>query len=215
MKIGLSDQLIAAPLTKTLELNSELNPIIQSPGKNILGLLEGSLEAAFITPLDFAKHGVSLSLHPSLALVSHGATQVAQLLFQQDLQTIDSIAVYKDDSQYRMLAAVLLNEVYDLECEFEEVEESVSVEELLSKYSACFLEQEDALAQIGSSASQIDIGEEWSDKTEAAFVHLVLAVRDDAENSEKLLNLSLAPLRDPYRIQTMAAEACEGMPETK
>ena len=107
MKIGLSDQLIAAPLTKTLELNSELNPIIQSPGKNILGLLEGSLEAAFITPLDFAKHGVSLSLHPSLALVSHGATQDAQLLFQQDLQTIDSIAVYKDDSQYRMLAAVM------------------------------------------------------------------------------------------------------------
>ena len=46
-------------------------------------------------------------------------------------------------------------------------------------------------------------------------MHLVLAVRDDAENSEKLLNLSLAPLRDPYRIQTMAAEACEGMPETK
>jgi|GEM_PF-4046728 len=212
MKIGLSDQLIAAPLTKTLETQAELKAVIQSPGKNILGLLEGSLEAAFITPLDFARHGVSLSLHPTLALVSHGATQIAQLLFKKDMQTIDSIAVYKEDSQYRMLAALLLNEIYDLECEFEEVEESKTVETLLEEYSACFLEQETALSQIGSAVSQIDIGEEWTDKTEAAFVHLVLAVRDDAENSDKLLNLDLKPLRDPNKIQAMVAQACEGMP---
>lgn len=213
MKIGLSDQLFAAPLTKTLKANSDLNSIVQSPEKNVLGLLEGSLEAAFITPLDFARHGVSLSLHPELALVSHGATQIAQLLFRQDLQTIDSIAVYKEDSQYRMLAALLMNEVYDLECDFFEVDKAIEVETLLSEYSACFLEQEDALAQIGSTASQIDIGEEWSDKTEAAFVHLVLAVRDDAENSEKLLNMNLAALKDPDRIRSMASEALEGMPE--
>lgn len=213
MKIGLSDQFFAAPLTKTLKADPDLDSIVQSPEKNVLGLLEGSLEAAFITPLDFARHGVSLSLHPELALVSHGATQIAQLLFREDLQTIDSIAVYKEDSQYRMLAALLMNEVYDLECEFVEVDKELAVENLLSQYSACFLEQEDALAQIGSTASQIDIGGEWSDKTEAAYMHLVLAVRDDAENPEKLLNLNLAALRDYDRIQSMAAEASEGMPE--
>jgi len=204
MKIGLSDQLIAAPLTKAFEAMQGFSFTVQSPRQNSLDLAEGKLDAAFITPLDFARSSSNLSLHPRIALISHGATMTAQLMFRENMQTIETIAVFDDDSPYRMLAAILLNEVYDIECEFVEVDSPSKISDLLKSHSACFVEGDRALALSATDLAQMDIGEEWSDKTEAAFIHLVLAVRDDSAEKQRIPELKGSKLAQYVRP---AAEA--------
>jgi predicted solute-binding protein len=185
IRLGITDEFISLPLTNelpTLLKNSEFDLRVQSLQKNYSDLVQNNLDAAFISPFDYAKDSSLLKLIKDIAIYNKGESRYVLLFFQKDLGEIEEIA-YLSSTQYNNLAFILLNEFYGINPGWKLIEEEKNLKVLLQSHQAVFQNGNAAVENYNKIHNKIDITDQWSDKTELSFVHQVLALQRDLQET--------------------------------
>ncbi|RMI17497.1 MAG: hypothetical protein D6681_03295 [Calditrichaeota bacterium] len=206
IRLGTTYHIISAPLHYAL-LNPgfvhPFQPVRQSLEDNCRDLLQGKLDVALISPLDFARHSSDLKLIGDIAVYTTERSRYALLFFRENLPSIHRVAVWRENTLYHLLARIVLNEFYEMGIEWEHLTTLKPVEEILETYEACLLEEEAAVSNYLKMDNYLDVVEEWHDKTGRHFVHQVMAVPRDGQTAdfiESLLQAREVGMRHLARI---------------
>lgn len=161
----------------------------QSGEENLRGLLDGSLDLALVDPLSYAGSSTRLQIVADFAVVSRGRSAAALLFFTEELRNLRTIGHFDDPRHYRVLTDLLFREYWDIEAEWHGLENGSALDDALTKYDACLLAGDRAISNSLFSVHQIDILDDWFDKTALGYTHqMVVALKD------QLSSLDLGPL---------------------
>ncbi len=178
--IGLINDIFAQPLTYALEKNSIAHPFTlrhSSLAENAQQLAAGEVDAALVSPIDYAKHSLEWEIIPGLGIASYGVTGAAKLLFKKDLITISTIA-----SDLRFPTEMIVSQIVFIEKTGEKpqfITQGVQPGIIPEKTDAVLLVGDDALPVKTIQEGVFDISEEWNDVAELPLVHAVFAVKRD------------------------------------
>jgi predicted solute-binding protein len=114
------------------------------------------------------------------------------LFFRENLPSIERAAFLPPKSQYQLLANLVLEEFYEMELDWTPLKEMNSLDSVLSMFPACLLEGDKALENYFKVDSKLDILEEWHVNTELNYVHQLIAINREADNTGFLESLHLA-----------------------
>lgn len=190
-KIGITRDLFLLPLVDAImrsQIEHPFQVVEQSAPQNCQDLIEKTLDIAFITPIDYAKHSSNLSIVKDIAVFSEGPCKYALLVFKENLPYFREVG-FAGKSQYQVLTSVVLKEFYQAELEWRFQE---SLEGNHDEFSSYLLDGDAALENYQALQRFLDIAEEWSDKAEARYFHQLLAVRKGEDAGQLLETLALA-----------------------
>ncbi len=143
-------------------------------------LVEGELDVAPISSIEYARHADTLRLLPRLCVSTEGAVDSIQLITRKPLEQVRSVAVTPQSATSVVLTRVLLGEV-----------ELVPLGE---PADARMLIGDDALrSAFDDPTPHYDLGRLWQERTGLPMVYAVWACRDG--NEEALEQLERAHLR--------------------
>ncbi len=178
IRFASTNELISQPLHYGL-LQPGFQPDIlltlQDTSTNLRGLLEGQVDVAVVSALDYARNSIELKIVKDIAVCSAGVTRYALLFFQANLSRFEQVAAFYKDSQYQVLTDLLFKEFFEMELDWFFPPEKGSLDTELQVYQACLLEKDDALNNYFKSDNYLDIVEDWCDKTDLSFIHQVIA----------------------------------------
>ena len=179
-------------------LNAEVEEVQGVPTELNGMLLDGGLDLAPISSIEYARHASSLRILPRMCVSSEGAVDSIQLVSRTPFPQIRSIAVTPESATSVVLAKVLLPHATHVPLE----------------------EEADAKLLIGDAALRsafedptphYDLGKLWLDKTGLPMVFAVWACREGV--GEGLAELERAHLRslalarsEPEHLARRAAE---------
>ena len=190
-----------------------------SPARLALKLREKQLDAAFLSPIDYAKDYAMYSIIPRVGIASRGNSATAAVLFKENLRTVKSIAVNPVSSSEIVLAHIVFAEKYGSPPSM--IPFSASVQQVLGKYDAILCSGDEADA-FRDYPYKLDLVEEWEDISELPFVHGIWVTREHALVDEELRTImnSSGKQQSPYRVDSlnqfqydMNAEAQAGLAE--
>lgn len=185
IQLGLTNELIELPITShfvSMKKN-DVRTIEQSLKKNYVDLIKKKLDAAFISPSDYAKDSSLLKLVKDIAIYNKGESGYSLIFFQEDLNEIEEIAC-RDISQYNDLAFLLFNEFFEIDPTWKLIKSELPLEVSLRSYQAVLQNGNEALENYDKVDNRIDVIDQWSDKTELSFIHQVFAVRRDVKETK-------------------------------
>ena len=178
IKLGRISYVNMAPVFHRLEY--EVEEITGVPTELNRLLLDGQLDIAPISSIEYARHSDSLRLLPRLCVSSEGAVDSIQLVTRMSLSRVRSVAVTPESATSVVLTKVLL-----------------PAAEIRS-----FDEEADAKLLIGDAALKsafedptphYDLGRLWQERTGLPMVYAVWACRQEV--TEGLRELERAHLR--------------------
>ena len=183
--VGVTNDFISLPLTTHLTslTKSVMTMKEQSLQRNYTDLLKKKLDAAFISPSDYAKDSSLLKLVKDIAIYNKGNGHYSIVFFQENLIEIEEVA-YHGISQYNDLAFVLFNEFFEIDPAWKPIKNKASLEASLRTYQAVLQNGDEALENYDRVDNRIDIIDQWWDKTELPFIHQVFAVRRDVKETD-------------------------------
>lgn len=205
--LGLSNDLIALPIAEHFSSlkKSGVAAQKQSLQKNYADLIKKKLDAAFISPSDYAKDSSLLKLVKDIAIYNKGESHYSIIFFQENLIEIEEIA-YHGVSQYNDLAFVLFNEFFKIEPTWKPVKDEIPLEVSLRSYQAVLQNGDEALENYDKVDNRMDVIDQWCDKTELSFIHQVFAVRRDVKETSWI--------EDIYRSRDMGMKNLKEISET-
>ena len=182
IRFGTTPEVIGRPLCLGIEnslIPHHFKLTSQPLEQNCQDLLAGKLDAALVSAVDYARYSNRLKLLKDFAVYSAGPAKYALLFFQENLQSIEQVAFQPPASQYQVLAALILEEFFETEIDWQPLPAIETLDSILARFPACLLEAGAALENYLISASKLDILEEWTDKTELSYIHQLVAVNKD------------------------------------
>jgi len=200
LKIAIPNDLITQPLVYGLDVvnkqtaNLSAALIYNSLADNCRSLLQNTVDAAIVSPLDYARNSSELAILSDVAVFSTRRTQNALLFFRENLRQFHTISVLKNHTTYQVLAELLFKEYFEVEPRWEEIAPTNSdVNELLNTKKAVFLENDTAYENIYRTDRYLDILEEWHDKTGIPFIHQLIVLKRDSDPAgiRSMMNNSL------------------------
>ena len=211
-RLGITTDFIFRPVTFLLEDPHYKHPFRVVRGdleKNCRELLQGTLDVAWISPLEYARYASELRLVKELAVFSESEGKVCLLFFRSAMRELTTIAFQGPGNHYHVLARLVLNEMYELEPVWRAVPLPGLVEQALTDYPACCYTGNQALEVDLQSDVKLDLIENWSEKMGLSFLHGVLAVRKDFQATdllEVLLQTRELGLRNVVKIARAYAQ---------
>jgi predicted solute-binding protein len=208
VRVGIVPDRFAEPVTTGVvrlvpEAGMDVRITRGSPTELAVKLREGDLDAALLSPIDYAKQYSHCSILPDACMASKGESRAAVIVFHEQSRKLNSIAVDPGWSSEIVLAHLVLVEKYDIHPTIIPV--TASVDESLQHADGVLLVGDAALAEL-NRPNTIDLVDEWLDVTDMPFVHGVWVVRDDALSEDDSLRLQhavrasfehLTPAHDP------------------
>jgi chorismate dehydratase len=196
VRLGRISYVNMAPVFYRLEL--EVEEVLGVPTELNRMLLEGELDAAPISSIEYARNADKLRLLPRLCVASEGAVDSIQLITRKPLEQVRVVAVTPESATSVALTKILLPDI-----------EHVPLGE-----------DADATLLIGDAALRsafedptphYDLGKLWLDRTGLPMVFAVWAcpepVADGLAELEEALTASLRLARaEPERLAYQAAE---------
>jgi predicted solute-binding protein len=148
---------------------------------------------AFLSPLDYARHGSEYRIIPGLSVSSNSRTNTIQLYIKHQIHKIHTLAVDVRCTREIILAKIILLEKYtDL------TSEQVPIQYLpMLPDVTAMLEKADAALVVnfapkpisGHDQFSIDLVDEWFDLTELPFLHGFWVGRDEDISSADIQTL--------------------------
>lgn len=184
VRFGITEDLIHQPLLYALQHSLIEHPfdlIAQPPAQNVADLCSGRLDAALISAVDYARNSSELLLVPDVIVSSRGAARHGLLYFRENQQHIGRVACRDVDSQYRVLADMVMKEFFEIEIEWIPLPGAFSREKALAEYPAYLAEGPEALRAFPLADNYFDLLEAWGDNAELDYVHYLLAVPEGGE----------------------------------
>jgi chorismate dehydratase len=142
-------------------------------------LLNGDLEAAFVSALDYAKNSSDLSIYPGFGISSVGESGLVKLLTKTDAKAIARLALGPASAQDAVLAKIVLSEAFEQDVEF--VSTPGDVPTLLARADAVLVGS-DAAVHLAGDVPVLDIAAEWTELTELPYVHMLCVGKKEARN---------------------------------
>jgi predicted solute-binding protein len=184
-RLAASDALYIKPLMFGLDrTESPFDLVIDIPAKNALKLSQRSEEirSAFLSPIDYARHGAEYCIVPGVCVASSQPTNTIQLALKSELHTINSVAIDVRFTSEIILAKIILEEKYRTDpsrANLQFIPMMPNVDAMLLKADAALLVNESPDTIKTSGCFTLDLVEEWNDLTDLPYVHGFWVGRED------------------------------------
>jgi chorismate dehydratase len=176
-RLAASDALYVKPLLFGLDRpESPFDLVTDFPAVNSLKFSERSdgIRNAFLSPIDYARHGGDYRIVPNICVASSGTTNTIQLVLKSNLHNIDRIAIDVRFTSEIILANIILLEKYrnqPAHTKLQFIPMMPDLDAMLAKADAALIIQ-DHPQKIGRAGTfTLDLVEEWNDLTGLPYVH--------------------------------------------
>ena len=119
-RLGVPSVFYTKPLTVHLAERDLFARQVDVPAQHAVRLREHELDAAFLTPIDYARDSSEYRIVPGVGVSSASATGSISLVFHDEIQTVNTVAIDPSSSSEIILAKIILAEEYELEPKFQE-----------------------------------------------------------------------------------------------
>jgi predicted solute-binding protein len=210
-RLAASDALYLKPLLFGLDRTESLfDPVIDIPAQNALKLSQRSegIRSAFLSPIDYARHGGEYCIVPNICVASSIPTNTIQLVLKSELRNIDRIAVDVRFTSEIILANIILEEKYRNNSSRQKrqfIPMMPDIDAMLAKADAALVVNEFPNSCKKSSVFTLDLVEEWNDLTDLPYVHGFWVGREE-EMSEQEAKALLTAKNNGVLLQTQIAQ---------
>ncbi|HOV98556.1 MAG TPA: hypothetical protein PK595_03160 [Bacteroidota bacterium] len=175
-RIAVHDLCYLQPLLYGLEkAQSDLELVYDIPSRNSVLFSERSnnLRSAFLSPIDYARHGADYCIVPDISVSSKQPSQTILLLINHNVSDISRIAVDIRFTSEIILAKIILEEKYRnlSSSSVQYLPMMPNVDEMLAKADAALVVQSPPTLVIPDNVFALDLVEEWIDLTDLPYVH--------------------------------------------
>lgn len=204
-RLGFSPHAYCLPLVEGLQHHAAFELSVDATTRNAVRLRERELDAAFLTPIDYARESSEYQIVPAIAVSSCQGNDTIVLHFREGLRDISTLAVNPSSTSEIILAKILLAEKFDVEPTFLPV--SGSLADLLAKGDAALLVGDQAVEASSSHLNKLDLVDEWVDLVELPYIHGVWCGREDALQPRDIARIQQAKEDGMREMEKIAAEA--------
>ncbi len=195
-RLGVVPYRYAAPLFGRLrrDTGGRLELAEDVPARHAVALRERTLDAAFLSPIDYARDYAMYSILPDLCAASAVGAANTIIVFREDLRTLSTLAVQPTSASEIVLATIILQEQFDLAPKL--VPFAGPVMSGLGKADAVLCTGDDT-KELASRGQTLNLIEEWYELTGLPFVHGVWVTRPnglDAEERSAILSSGMDAL---------------------
>jgi chorismate dehydratase len=185
-RFGIPRYLYTKPLTYGLERGTKKADLLADlSSQNALRLKSRELDAALLSPIDYARNSAEYLVVPNIC-VSGTGNRTTLLHFREGLRKINTIAADIGLTSELVLAKIILIEKYDMNPQFIPMGGWLDVTAMLAKADAALLVGGPALFSSLSTKCTIDLAEEWRDLTNLPYIHAFWLSRRDSVSPNKL-----------------------------
>ncbi|MEP0823537.1 MAG: hypothetical protein HRF44_11875 [Ignavibacterium sp.] len=195
-RLGIPDATYLTPLTQGLE-KAGFDLYRDIPARLAIEFRDrpGFLRGAFLSPLDFARHGGNFRILPGVCAASSRPTGTIRLYVNPDRKSISTMAVdIRVTSEIVLARIILLEKFPNLPADGNQltfVPMHPDPAGMLAKADAALVVTT-APSTAPEGLFSIDLVEEWSDMTDLPYVHGLWVVREDMFTGEELRALLAA-----------------------
>ncbi len=189
-RLGLNAEICCAPVFRGLRDRVEFECITDVVAQNAIKMREHDLEAAFLSPVDYARESSDYHIIPNVAVSSRMPSNTIVLHFKEGLKSINTLAVHPTSTSEIVLASILLGEQFDVRPTI--VPAMGSLDQMLRSADAALLVGNAALKHAHVSENRIDLVEEWHDMTDLPYVHGFWCVREAGMTKPDILAIQEA-----------------------
>ncbi|MBI4427558.1 MAG: hypothetical protein HY562_00390 [Ignavibacteriales bacterium] len=175
--LAVSDALYLKPLLDGFSAAaSPFDLVVDIPAQNALKLAErrSNIKGAFVSPLDYARHGGDFRIVPGVAACSSQKTATLQLIVNSDVRNIGTLAVDVRVTSEIVLAKIILSEKYRnismKQGSFQILPMLPDPDLMLQKADAALVVNFQPTVESGTKYT-LDLVEEWNDLTGLPYVH--------------------------------------------
>ncbi len=210
-RLAVSDALYLKPLLFGLDrTESPFDLIVDIPAQNVLKFSQrsGGIRNAFLSPIDYARHGAEYCIVPNICVASLMPTSTIQLLIKSDLRNINTIAVDIRFTSEIILAKIIIEEKYqnnqsDKKLQF--IPMMPDIRAMLAKADAALIVTDIPEPYEEPGVFTLDLVEEWNDLTELPYVHGFWVGREE-EMTEEEAKALLAAKKNGVSLQMHIAQ---------
>ena len=176
-RLAVSDALYLKPLLFGLDrTESPFDLITDIPANNAIKLSErsGGIRNAFLSPIDYARHGGEYRIVPNICVASSNQTNTIQLVLKSDLHNIERLAIDVQFTSEIILAKIILSEKYrnqPMHSQLQFIPMMPDVDAMLAKADAALIVQDNPQTISRTGTFTLDLVEEWNDMTGLPYVH--------------------------------------------
>jgi chorismate dehydratase len=204
-RYGIPRYLYTKPLTYGLEHETQkVNLLADLSSQNALRLKSRDLDAALLSPIDYARNSNEYLIVPNIC-VSGTGNRSTLLHFREGLRKINTIAADIGLTSEFVLAKIILTEKYDTNPQF--IPMAADVTRMLSKADAALLVGGPALFSSLDTQCTLDLVEEWVDLTDLPYVHAIWLSRRESLTPSDLYHLTKSCEEGLYHLRDIALAA--------
>jgi predicted solute-binding protein len=213
VRLGVSDAMYLRPLLAGLNIaGSPFELSSDFPAVNSLRLSErtNDLRCAFLSPIDYARHGGSYRIVPDVCVSSAHSTRTITLTVKNGVRSIRRIAVdVRVTSEIILAKIILLERFRNLPADRSDIEfvpMMPSLETMLQKADAALIVNLSPTKYLPPQHYTLDLVEEWSDMTGFPYVHGFWVAREEDIDGDHIKALIDAKNRGVAQIDSISQE---------
>lgn len=203
-RLGISPHLYCRPLVQGLERDAALKINVDGTTQNAIRLRERELDAAFLSPIDYARESSDYLIVPNVAVASDTADGSITLHFREGLHNITTLGIDPSSISEIILARIILAEQFNIQPQLVPV--SGSLHENLQRADAVLLVGDASFRQTTAHKDRVDLVEEWLDLTDLPYVHGFWCGREQSLGKEDVAKLQEAAEQGRSSLHAVAVE---------
>jgi predicted solute-binding protein len=188
--LGLPETIYCRPFSEGLRGNPSFRIVRGEPAALAEQLFAHALDAAFVSPIDYARNASEYLIVPGSAVSSAEGNNAVVVHFREGATAVRTLAVPPTSASDIIVAKILLAERFDLNPQIVPV--IGSLDEMLARADAALLAADAAMHYALSRPNALDLVEEWVVSTDFPYVHGFWAGRVDALTRPELQALATA-----------------------
>lgn len=169
-RLGFPADLCTQPLVARLGHEDLFDQQVDLPARLAIAMREHRLDAAFLSPIDFARDFAGYTIIPRAGVSSAQGTGTVSLIFRDEhLHTVSTVAIDPSTPSEIVLAKILLAEEFDLAPQF--VPATGTIAERLARADAVLLVGDQSLREADRHPNRLDLIEAWVEMVNLPYVH--------------------------------------------
>jgi len=192
-------------LTEGLQKDAAFELYVDATTKNAIRLRHRDLDAAFLTPIDYARESSDYFIVPAIAVSSRQGNDTVVLHFRENLHAITTLAADPSSTSEIILAKILLAEKFDSEPSIVPVTGTLNT--MLSKADAALLVGDAAFDVATSHLNKLDLIEEWNDLLNLPYVHGFWCGRENAVTPPEIERIQQARDNGVHALDRLSSES--------
>lgn len=192
LRFGFHDFLNAQPILQPLRRYAKeagLEMILDTPSALAQQFEAGKLDLAMIPSIEYLRGADRCQLLPGLSISSRGAVGTVLFAAKVPLGEIKTLAL--DDRSKTSVILLRLLFGKDLSPDVQYQPSPPDPEKMLATHDAALIIGDQALSfkSPGKTTAQYDLSEEWFKRTGKTFVHAVVAVSNNVEIGQRIVDV--------------------------